>query len=361
MPEEKALMPTADTIREVSEEPEVVARVLSEQHSKVCEVARTLAARNVRQLFIAGNGDSYFGAQTVRMAFESYTGLPMEVFQAYEYATYGRPGIDESSCMIAISSSGRKSTARDALDRVLSTEAYVIGITDKQKTRNPFIEKPHFAIVPGATKIGWPTQTTVATIAVLIDLAIELGRARGQINSVRADTLLRKLTSIPEKMKKVLDESENHAEKLAQRLYERPIFTFIGSGPGLGVANLGAALFAEGPQRAGVVLPVEEFHHALMFSILSAEDPVILISPNGAAVVRYIDTARSVKRWGSYLISIVDEYDQAIRKLSNGVFTLPPVPEPMSALLTLMPLHQLSIKLALRRAASGHQRPTRVP
>jgi glucosamine 6-phosphate synthetase-like amidotransferase/phosphosugar isomerase protein len=354
-------MPIADTRREVAGQPAVIAGVLENLRNSVREVAVTLAKRATRQLFVLGSGDSWFAGQAARLALEHYAGLPTEPLQAYEYAAYGHPGFEAHSAAIVISSSGRPTTTWDALDRALAGPAYFIGISDKRYEGNPFIEKPPATLVPGAQKKGLPAQTTTATIAVLIDLAIELGRATGHLDKNQAADYSSQLRAIPVQMATVLAASETVATHVAQAFRDCRFYTLVGGGPSFGVANTGSALLAEGPQEVGLPLAVEEFHHALRFGTIAGGEPVILIAPTGRVSDRNLDTARSVSNWGARLIAIVDEADKAITALADTVFTLPEVPEPMSPLLTLLPLHQLAIRLAEQKLATGYRRPTRVP
>jgi glucosamine--fructose-6-phosphate aminotransferase (isomerizing) len=362
--DEQAMMPIAATRREVAAQPEVVSRVLDEHGPAVRELAAALVKRDTREIVLLGSGDSWFAGLACRLAFETYAGLPAEAIQAYEYAAYGRPAIDQRTAVIVTSSSGRPTTTWDALDRALATPAYVVGITDNPYSGNPFRERVHCALVPGAAKVGWPAQTTTATIALLIDLAIELGRARGHLAAAEADQLSAQLRSLPEHMRAVLDQSGPLAAQLADQLLAggaRRIYTFVGAGPGMGVALVGMALLAEGPQEAGLAIAVEEFHHGLHIATVAKEDVVVLIAPGGSASQRYLDTARSVRAWGSKLLAIVDQHDSAIGPLADTVFVLPAQPEPMTPLLALLPLHQLSIQLAAQKVAAGHQRPSSVP
>lgn len=365
MGDEQAMMPISATRHEVAAQPETVERVLTEQQAAVRALAHTLAERETQALVVLGSGDSWFAGLACRLAFESYSGLPTEPIQAYEYAAYGHPAFNAGTAVIVISSSGRPTTTWDALDRALSTSAFVIGVTDKRYVGNPFLEKPHVALVPGAVKDGWPTQTTTATIAVLIDLAIELGRARGHLPSDEADRLSAQLRALPTAMRRVLDASSSLAERLAKELSAdsnaRRVYTFVGGGPSFGVAHTGAALLSEGPQEVGVALSVEEFHHGLRIATIAKHDPVILIAPTGAASRRNVDTVKSVRAWGAKLVVIIDDQDGAIQPLADATFVVPTVPEPMSPLLTLLPLHTLSLELAAAKVASGYARPVAVP
>lgn len=361
MSDAQTIMPLADTRREVGEQPLVLARVLHDLREPVRQLAATLAARQTTHLFLLGSGDSWFAGQAARLAVEQYAGLPAEPLQAYEYAAYGHPGFDAHSAAIVISSSGRPTTTWDALDRALASPAYVVGISDRPYAGNPFVEKPAVALVPGAQKKGLPAQTTTAAIALLIDLAIELGRANGHLTSGQADDHSAELRQMPGRMAQVLADSARVSEALVAGLADCHTYTLIGGGPSLAVAHIGGALLAEGPQRSGLPLPVEEFHHSLRFAVIAKGEPVILIAPTGQVSPRNLDTARSLHNWGARLIAIVDAADAAITPLADTVFTLPVVPEPMSPLLSLLPLHTLALQLGEQSVAAGHQRPAEVP
>lgn len=56
----------------------MVARVLQEQDEQVQELALRLAERQVDLVLASGSGDSWFAAQTARLAWEGFAGLPFE-------------------------------------------------------------------------------------------------------------------------------------------------------------------------------------------------------------------------------------------------------------------------------------------
>jgi glucosamine 6-phosphate synthetase-like amidotransferase/phosphosugar isomerase protein len=351
----------AATRAEVYTQPEVISRVLGEQRDQLEEVAQSLAARQVHQVLASGSGDSWFAAQAVRLAWEQYAGVSFEAYQAYEYAAYGRPQVNEQTAHFVISSSGRPTTTWDALDRALKTPALVIGVTDKDSPDNPFLTRPPVALVPGAVKVGWPTQTTTATMAVLLKLAIVFGRVRGHLDEGESTRLTQTLDALPAQMAKVLEMSDGWAEGLAITLGDNHLYTFVGGGPSYAVGQTGAALLAEGPQEFGLALTVEEFHHALRVATLNQGDPVILIAPAGASESRCRDTAHSVREWGARLIALVTPGTSDLLDGKKPGILLPEVEEPLSPMLTLLPLQALSIALAEQKVARGYQRPEGVP
>ena len=361
MPDEQAMMPIAATRQEIAGQPQFVARVLGEREEQVRELAQTLAARDTAQILACGSGDSWFAAQAVRLAWEQLAGLPFEAYQAYEYAAYGRPGEDVRTAHFVISSSGRPTTTWDALDRALASEAYVVGITDSAAPDNPFVSKPASALIPGAVKAGWPTQTTTATIAVLLDLAIATGAARGYLAASEAARLARALRAVAEQMGAVQAASAGWAERQAATLGGQRLYTLVGGGPSFAVCQIGSALLAEGPQEMGVAIPVEEFHHALRIATLREGEPVILVAPAGHSAARCRDTARVVRRWGARLIPLVTPEHEDLLDESGDGLQLPTVFEPFSPLLTVLPLQLLSLALASKKVDGGYRRPESVP
>lgn len=232
--------------------------MLNELHEQVGALAHELVARKVDQVLAAGSGDSWFAAQAVRLAFERYAGVLLEPLQAYEYAAYGRPGITGETAFFVISSSGRPTTTWDALDRAIASPAFVIGIIDNDDPDNPFVSRPDTTIIPGAVKQGWPAQTTTATIAVLIDLAIAFRDERGHLPPAEADRLTTALRALPAAMATTLEASAAWAESLVEQLAGRRVYMLVGGGPSFTVAQTGSALLAEGPQEIGLPVTVRD-------------------------------------------------------------------------------------------------------
>ena len=359
-----SLMPIKDTQTEICAQPMVVAEVLDKCSAAVRVLANDLARRRTNDLFIIGSGDSWFAGLACRLAFELYAGLPTEALQAYEYAAYGRPNSNDQTVAIVISSSGRPTTTWNALDRVMATQAYTVGITDNPYPGNPFSERVQTALIPGASKIGWPTQTTTATIAILLDLAIEIGRACQILSSTEADTLSNQLHTVPRLMQTFIDDYRSATKNIAIDMLNtgvRRTYTFVGSGPSLGVAHNGMALLAEGPQEVSIAIAVEEFHHGLHIATIGPEDVVIVIAPQGAADQRNQDTINSVRAQGAKLITVVDSTTKYMGASADYTIVLPHIPEPLTPLLTLLPLQLLSLELAIQKVNAGYKRPSRVP
>lgn len=357
MENKSVIMPLEATIKEVHQQPDAVRAAINANRDTVGEIADLLIWKGIQKLFVIGSGDSLFAGMCVRQAFHDFAGVPLFFTQAYEYARHGEAAVGEDAALFVVSSSGRFSTTRDALDRALGSGAVVIGLTDNAAPDNPFYARPDKVLVPGGVKQGWPSQTTTAAIGVLLNLAVQLGMKNGRLSQTEAAALSNQLDGIPAMMGEILSEHARGMASAAERFVDANGIYFIGSGPGYGVANIGSAVMAEGPQKIGIPLYVEEFHHSLRRHTIKGGAPAFLIAPRDPAYDRYVDTAASLLDLDIYLIAIIDQDDDKIGQMANSAFRLPSVAYQMSPLLSLMPIHLFSLEVTKALIKRGYQRP----
>ena len=350
-------MPIEESWREIHDTPAVLRSALN-VHKDVLEmIAFEFKKRELERILILGSGDSWFAGQAVCLAFERYAGLQVIPMQAYEFAAYGSPLADSKSAVVVISSSGRPTTTWDALDRALESPAFVVGISDTEYSGNPFLEKASVSINPGATKLGMPTQTTIVTMGLLIQLALFLGSELSFISNATYVDRVRQLTAIPDHLLALLSSIHSILVSAVRHGSRYRLHTIIGSGPSYAVAQAASALLAEGPQFIGQPLPAEEYHHALRGSTVCEGDPVMFIAPSGDGYQRVLDACRAVTDLRAHTMAIVDIDERDISSMVDHAIHISSVDEPISPLLSLPPVQLHSVYLAAERIAGGHERP----
>lgn len=344
---EKEIQAIASSRAEVGDQPVVLQRILEKLEADIYKVARVLAERNVNRVLCAGSGDSFYASQAVQMAFERFAGVTMEPLQAYEYAIYGRSRVDSQTALIVISSSGRMSTTRETLERALTTQATVIGISDKEFEGNPFIEKVEYALIPGAIKEGMPAQTTNAAIVTLINLAIVLGQENGHLELEAAKQFLAELHSLPKQISTVLQKAYAWADPLAKSLEGHRLYTFVGGGPGFAVAQNGGGMIAYLAHWITSAIEVEEFHHGFRADMLDPGDPVIIVAPDGSLNSRLRDAVAETLKKGGRPLVIATGANADLH--TTDVLVLPDISEALSPILLLPALHAFAIEVASLR------------
>src|SRR5207247_916842 len=98
-------------------------------------------------------------------------------------------------------------------------------------------------------------------------------------------------------------------------------------------------------------LGCEQFLHG-PWAALEPGDVVFLIAPPGPAHERCLAVARVAKEVGAPVVALVREDDREIAPLAAETIAIPPVPELLSPILTVVPLQLFTYHLALVRGVN---------
>ncbi|WP_044560539.1 SIS domain-containing protein [Azospirillum sp. B4] len=337
MTEADTLMPLPATARERADTPAAVARALARLADPVRDLVTVLTTRGISRLLVAGSGDSLSAGLMAAPAFAAYAGIPCQAVQAFELARHGHPDLGPRTAVAVVSSSGRPSPAHDALSRARDSGALVIGISDREGT--PFLAPPVWGLCPGASKNGMPTQSTVATLAVLILLALEWGGARQHpvAAGVHGD-----VAALPAILDGVL-RSDAGVRALGATLAARRHVHVVGTGPNAGTARCVADLLTAAAGLAALPHAVEEFHHALRLQALAPADLVLVLAPPRArAADRLADTAAAARVRGA-----------RVAMLGGPDFPVPEMDEPLTPLPLLVQGQALALAAGDVAARAG--------
>ena len=90
----------------------------------------------------------------------------------------------------------------------------------------------------------------------------------------------------------------------------------------------------------------EQFLHG-PWAAMTAEDLLVLVAPNGPSHARCLDVARAAREVGTPVLAVLQEGDRELAALAAETIEIPPVPELLSPILTVVPLQLLTYHLAL--------------
>jgi glutamine---fructose-6-phosphate transaminase (isomerizing) len=322
-------------------QPQAIQQTLDEAGAQIREVATALAGKDVRQIYCVGCGDSYFTAISVRYAFEQLLNKPCISMEALEYARYYHLPTDSKTLVIALSSSGVVPRSTEALLRAKEMGALTLGVTNTPDT--PFTTEPdHFIHVRARRMGGCPTQASTGAMAAMYLLAIEWARHLGSQNQTEIEQARATLYGLPELVDKLIAQCADETRQLAERLTGRDTFFFVGGGPGLATAELGAAKIKEMSQDRTVVLNLEEYHH---YRSLKVGEPLFLVAPKGLGDDRALQTAQDARRVNGILAALVTEGEKAITPLADVSFSFPAMAEMWIPIPYVIPLQLFAIHL----------------
>lgn len=336
------------TYEEAMVQGQVLRQAVSSEANNLKAIANQLAKRPLRRAYILGCGDSWIVGIGVRQGMEYLLGLPVEPMQALDFALYYGGTLGPDSLVIGISSGGNTPAVMDALRTARATGAVVIGVSNNPAT--PILTDFDYGILVRATRKGWPTQASTSTMAVLLALGLEWGRAIARRTSEELADFESKLDRLPDIMDDVLQQAEKPVQALAAHLAEVRFLFFCASGPHQAAAAFGAAKVRELCPIHAEVIHLEEFHH---YRSLKPGDPLFLLVPDQASHSRGLDTAEVGRYDGGQIYAFVPAGEQEIAAAAQWCLHLPPVDPLLAPIVYSLPLHLFAYYLAMEKFTRG--------
>jgi glucosamine 6-phosphate synthetase-like amidotransferase/phosphosugar isomerase protein len=317
------------------------------------EVAAAVAARlttGVDRVVLVGCGDSLAVMTAARAALESALGVPCEPMQSLEFAYFGGGLLTPSTAVIALSSSGETTRTVEALLTAQNRGAYTVALTNTDGST--LQAEADIALRIEATRVGWPTQSSTAALALLLDIAVRAAQRRGRPD---AAALRAALDGLPDLMADTATALDPVFAAIADSEVAAGVATvlFAGAGPNLASAIVGAAKVKECTTLHALDIQTEEYHH---YNSQKAGEPLVLLAPSGPTVPRAVDTGTDALRWGGRLYVVTTEGEDAFDHLGGQVVHLPAVPEPLSPLLYFLPAQLTGYHLGLSCHAAAEAR-----
>jgi glucosamine--fructose-6-phosphate aminotransferase (isomerizing) len=325
-----------------------IAATLAAAEAPLAALAGALRERPLRQVVIAGCGDSWFVGMAARHAFETLLGVPCAASQALDYALYDHVAAGPETLVFGLSAGGNTPAVMQALRAAAERGAVCVGLSNTPGS--PVLTAFDAGLVVHATRRGWPTQSSTAAIALLVATAAALADARASTPPHRLAALDAALAALPSLVESVTRASAAPIAAAADAFAAARSVLFTGAGPAFAAAAIGAAKLRElGPIHA-TATPLEEMHH---YRAQKRGDPLMLLAPDRAARERALDTALVGAAVGGRTVALLGEDDAEISALVEVALVLPPVDPLLAPVVFAVPLHLFAHRFAIARAALG--------
>jgi glucosamine 6-phosphate synthetase-like amidotransferase/phosphosugar isomerase protein len=236
----------------------------------------------------------------------------------------------------------------EGLRRAKASGAITLGVSNNLGT--PVTTEFDYAILVRASRKGWPTQASTATMAVLLTLGLEIARAGGRLSSAALEAGTQELEALPSLMDQTLQRTQEPMQALAEQLGAARFLFFCGGGPHFATAAFGAAKVKELCPIHATAIPLEEFHH---YRSLKPADPLILVAPDPASHARALDTAEVGRYDGGWIAALVPDGEREITAAAQWALSLPQVNPMLAPLVYSLPLHLFAYYLAMEKFKLG--------
>ncbi|MBK6564957.1 MAG: glutamine--fructose-6-phosphate transaminase (isomerizing) [Saprospiraceae bacterium] len=307
---------------------------------------------HAKRIIFAACGTSWHSALVGEYLFEELARIPAEVEYASELR-YRNPIIHEDDVVIALSQSGETADTLAALELAKEKGALIYGIVNVVGSSIARITHCGSYIHAGPEIGVASTKAFTSQITVLTLMALNLGYKKGTITEDYFRRLLNALEAIPGKVEKVLKQNEK-IRFIASEIKDVSNSLYLGRGYNFPVALEGALKLKEISYIHAEGYPAAEMKHGPI-ALIDENMPVIIIATNQSAYEKVISNIQEVKARKAIVISIIPEGEEKIKEMSDYYVEIPETEEPLTPLLSVIPLQLLAYHIAVMRGCDVDQ------
>ncbi|HEY6017187.1 MAG TPA: glutamine--fructose-6-phosphate transaminase (isomerizing) [Gaiellaceae bacterium] len=345
-------------LKEIYEQPEAVRETIGDRVRHGELVLESLGMtdeqlRNLRRIVIVAAGTSYHAGVVGRYMIEEWARLPVEPDIASEWI-YRNPVLSKDTLVIGISQSGESRDTVNAVKLARQLGARTLGITNMMGTQITR-EAESVLYTRCGLEIGVAaSKTFTAQVALLALIGLKLAQVRKTLPPEEIEFILDQLYELPDKIAEFLD-GDHPIEEIAQRLYDRPFFLYLGRHIGLPVALEGALKLKEISYIPTDAYSAGEMKHGPI-ALLDEGTPVVCVAIDQKVIYdKVVSNIQETRARGAHVIAIATDGNEGIQHHADDVIYIPRTPAFLQSILAVVPLQLLAYRIARLRGLNVDQ------
>ncbi len=307
---------------------------------------------NAKRFIVAACGTSWHAGLIGEYLLEELARIPVEVEYASELR-YRNPIINSDDVVIALSQSGETADTLAALELAKEKGALIYGIVNAVGSSIARITDAGSYIHAGPEIGVASTKAFTGQVTLLTILALYIGYKKGTIPRSYYLQLLDELERIPEKVAEIMKKNDQ-IEFIAGEIKDANNALYLGRGYNFPVALEGALKLKEISYIHAEGYPAAEMKHGPI-ALIDENMPVIVLANNKSAYEKIVSNVQEVKARKGIVIAVVNEGDTVISEIADYTIEIPETDEPLTPLLSVIPLQLLSYHIALMRGCDVDQ------
>jgi glutamine---fructose-6-phosphate transaminase (isomerizing) len=308
--------------------------------------------RNLRRIVIVACGTAYHAGVVGRYIIEEWARIPVEPDIASEWI-YRRPVLSKDTLVIGISQSGETRDTVNAVKLARELGARTLAITNLMGTQITR-EADSVLYTRCGMEVGVAASKTFTAQAALLSLvALKLAQVRKTLAPAEIEFILDQLYDLPNKIAAFLD-GDHPIEEIAQRLYDKPFFLYLGRHIGLPVALEGALKLKEISYIPTEAYSAGEMKHGPI-ALLEEGTPVVVVATNIHVYDKLVSNIQETRARGAHVIAIATDGNEDIQHHADDVIYVPNSPAFLQAVLAVIPLQLLAYRIARLRGLNVDQ------
>ncbi|MHA1771167.1 MAG: glutamine--fructose-6-phosphate transaminase (isomerizing) [Candidatus Thorarchaeota archaeon] len=334
-------------LKEIHEQPEAIRSTLHIRNEIIDHAAQIIAKS--QRVVMTAMGTSGHSALAGRHMFVSLSGILPNFELASDLPDTLKDTLSPKDCVIAITQSGETSDTIFAVKYAKKFGAKIIAITNV--IGSSITRLADYSIITQAgPEIGVAaTKTFMVQLTALAMLAIATGNLTMKRSKEFLQAKKQALEKIPEIVSETIIRNEERARRIAEKYHEAPNLLFLGRGVSIATAFEGALKLKEISYNHAEGYSAGESKHGPI-ALIEDGFPVVFIAPNDETRDRLIGNIMEMKARGASIITVIEQGDTDLQKISDDSFGIEKGVEPeFSTMVFVVPLQLLSYYMATKR------------
>lgn len=341
-------------LKEIHEQPRAIADTLRARISRSgsgrprdIELGG-ISFEGVSRVVFTACGTAAHAALVGKYAFEHFARMPVIVELASEFR-YGEQLLYPGDIVIVISQSGETADTLAAMRMAKSKGARVLAITNVVGSTLAR-EAPETLFTHAGPEIAVASTKAFTTqLALLYLLALKCAKERGMTDDDGLRRYLSGLDAIPEAVNSLLLQTEN-IRRFASRHYNKKKVFFMGRQCDYAAAMESALKLKEINYTHSEAFAAGELKHGPI-ALVDTDTLVVTIATRKALFDKLVSNIREVTSRGSValVITLDGEAEKIFLDAAGEVFTLPPVPEELIPIISVIPAQLFAYYCAVER------------
>ena len=302
--------------------------------------------RNVSQIYIVACGSAYHVGMAAQYVIEDLARIPVRVELASEFR-YRNPILDKNGLAIIVSQSGETADSlaalRECKARGIRTLAIVnvIGSSIAREADNVFytLAGPEISV---ATTKAYSTQLIAAYV-----LALQFAKIRSEITEEQCDAYVKELKTLPEKIKRILEDKERLQWFASKQANAKDIF-FIGRGIDYAISLEGSLKMKEISYIHSEAYAAGELKHGTI-SLIEDGTLVIGVLTQPKLYEKTISNMVECKSRGAYLMGLTTFGNYNTEDTADFTVYIPKTDPHFATSLAVIPLQLLGYYVSVNK------------
>lgn len=338
-------------MKEIYEQPKAVADTLNSvlKNGKI-DLSETGITeeiiREISQIYIIACGSAYHVGMAAQYVLEDLTEIPVRVELASEFR-YRKPIMDPKGLAVVISQSGETADSLAALREAKELGVRTVGIINVVGS-SIAREADHVFYTLAGPEISVATTKAYSTqlMAVYI-LALQFALVREKITEEQYEKYIAELQTIPEKIRKILEDKERLQWFAAKQANARDVF-FIGRGIDYAISMEGSLKMKEVSYIHSEAYAAGELKHGTI-SLIEDGTLVIGVLTQPELYEKTVSNMVECKSRGAYLMGLTSFGNYNIEETADFTVCIPGTDPHFATSLAVIPLQLIGYYVSVAR------------